>query len=69
MLHYGLFTWKGNFYSFTDVFVAMTINIHNKISFNMECYKNTFPFSLMPFTIPGSQLKVAGYFKKIITFD
>ena len=47
----------------SDVFVAITINIHNKISFtcNLECFKNTFPFSSIPFTIPGSQLKVAGY--------
>ena len=35
----------------------------------MECFKNTFPFSSIPFIIPGSQLKVAGYLKKIITFD
>ena len=34
----------------------------------MECFKNTFPFSSIPFTIPGSQLKVAGYLKKL-TFD
>ena len=59
MLHYGLFTAKGNCYSFTDVFVAITINIHNKILFNME-FKNTFPFSSIPITIPGAQLKVAG---------
>ena len=63
MLHYGLFTWKGNYYSFTDVFVAITINIHKKISFKVEYFKNTFPFSSIPFTISGSQFKVAGYYK------
>ena len=47
--------------SFTDVFVAITINIHNKVSFNIECFKNSLPFSSIPFTIPGAQLKVAGY--------
>ena len=31
-LHYGLFPWKGNcYYSLIDVFVAITINIHNKV--------------------------------------
>ena len=24
----------------SDVFVAITINIHNKVSFNIECFKN-----------------------------
>ena len=47
--------------SFTDVFVAITINIHNKVSFNIECFKNSVPFSSIPFTIPGAQLKIAGY--------
>ena len=47
--------------SFTDVFVAVTINIHNKVSFNIECFKNSVPFSSIPFTIPGAQLKIAGY--------
>ena len=42
-------------------FVAITINIHNKVSFNVECFKNSFPFPSIPFTIPGAQLKVAGY--------
>ena len=42
------------------VFVAITIIIHNKLSFNMECFKNSLPFSSIPFTIPGAQLKVAG---------
>ena len=66
MLHCGLLTWKGNFYnSFTDFFVAITINIHNKVSFNIECIKNSLPFSSIPFTIPGAQLKVVGYFKKL----
>ena len=46
MLHYSLSTWKDNCYcSFTDVFVAITINIHNKVSFNIECFKNFLPFS------------------------
>ena len=53
----------------SQMFVAITINIHKKISFNMGCFMNTFPFSSIPFNIPGSQLKVAGYLKKIITFD
>ena len=61
MLHYGLFTWKGNCYSFTDVFVAITININDKVSFNMECFKNSFPFPSIPSTIPRAQLKIAGY--------
>ena len=45
----------------SDVFVAITINIHNKVSFNIECFKNSVPFSSIPFTIPGAQLKIAGY--------
>ena len=49
-------------------FVAITINIFNKVSFNIGCFKNFLPSSSIPFTIPGAQLKVAGY-KKIITFD
>ena len=62
MLHYGLFTWKGICqYSFTDVFVAITINIHNKVSFNIECFKNFLPFSSISLTVPGAQLKEAGY--------
>ena len=65
MPHYGWFTWKGNcYYNFTNVFVAITINIHNKVSFNIECFKNYLPFSSIPVTIPGAQLKVAGYKKK-----
>ena len=51
----------------SDVFVAITINIHNKVSFNIECFKNYLPFSSIPVTIPGAQLKVAGYKKN--TFD
>ena len=47
--------------SFTDVFVAITINIHNKVSFNIECFKNFLPFSSKSLTIPGAQLKEAGY--------
>ena len=46
MLHYGLFTWKGNCYcSFTDVFIAVATNIHNKVSFKIECFKNFLSFS------------------------
>ena len=31
MHHYGLFTWKGKSYcSFTDVFIAYAITMHNK---------------------------------------
>ena len=67
MLHYGLFTWKGYcYYSFTDFFVAITINIHNKVSFNIECFKNYLPFSSIPVTIPGAQLEVAGYKKNTL---
>ena len=37
----GLFTWKSNcYYIFTDVFVAVAINIHDTVSFNIECFKN-----------------------------
>ena len=50
----------------SDVFVAITINIHNKVSFNIECFKNYLPFSSIPVTIPGAQLKVAGYKKKYL---
>ena len=43
MLHYGLFTWKGNcYYGFTDVLIAVAINIRNKVLFNIECFKNFF---------------------------
>ena len=45
----------------SDVFVAITINIHNKVSFNIECFKNFLPFSSKSLTIPGAQLKEAGY--------
>ena len=46
MLYYGLFTGKGNCYcSFRDVFVAVAINIHNKVLFNIECFKNFLSFS------------------------
>ena len=54
MLHYGLFTWKGNCYcSFTDVFIAVATNIHKKVSFNIECFKNFLSFSPILFTIFG----------------
>ena len=66
MLHSGLFTWKGYYYySFTDVFGAVAINIRNKVSFNAECLKNFLPFSSVPFTISRTQLKEADYFKKL----
>ena len=35
--------------SFTDAFIAVTINIHNKVSFNIECSN-----------VSGAQLKEAG---------
>ena len=58
MLHYGLFTWKGNCYcSFTDVFIAVASNIHNKVSFNIECFKNFLSFSPILFTIFGALLR------------
>ena len=50
----------------SDVFVAITINIHNKVSFNIECFKNYLPFSSIPVTIPGAQLEVAGYKKNTL---
>ena len=60
MLHYGVFIWKDNYYySFTDVFVAITIDIHNKVSFNIEYFKNFLSFSSI--IIHGAQLKEAGY--------
>ena len=55
MLHYGLFTWKGNCYcSFTDVFIAVATNIRNKVSFNIKYYKNFLDFSPILFTIFGA---------------
>ena len=69
MLHYGLFTWKGNcYYGFTDVLIAVAINIRNKVLFNIECCKNFLPISSIPFTISGAQFKEAGY-SKYITFN
>ena len=66
MLHYGLFTWKGNcYYGFTDVLIAVAINIRNKVLFNIEYFKNFLPFSSIPFTISGAQFKEAGYSKYI----
>ena len=62
MPHYGLFTWKGKcLKSFTDVFVAIAINIHNKILFNIECFKKFLRFSSIPFIISKAQLEEAGY--------
>ena len=61
MLHYGLFTWKGNcYYGFTDVLIAVAINIRNKVLFNIECFKNFLPICSIPFTISGAQFKEAG---------
>ena len=69
IIPYGLLTWKGNcYYSFTDFFVALTINIHNEVSYNIECFNNFLPFCSIPYTISGAPLKEAGYLK-IITFD
>ena len=59
MLHYGFFTWKGNCYcSFIDVFIAVAINIHNKVSLNIECFKNFFCFSSILFIIFGALLTI-----------
>ena len=69
MLHYGLFTWKGNcYYGFTDVLIAIAISIRNKVLFNIECFKNFLPISSIPFTISGAQFKEAGY-SKYMTFN
>ena len=35
--------------------------MHNKVSFNIECFKNFLPFSSISLTVPGAQLKEAGY--------
>ena len=68
MLHYGLFTWKGNCcYSFTDVLVAVAINTQNRVSFNIECFKIFLPFSSIPFII--SVIQGGRLLKKITTFD
>ena len=56
-------------YSFTDVFVAVATDIHIKVSFNIECFKNFLTFSSMPFTISGAQLRIKQVIKKLITFD
>ena len=42
-------------HSFTDVLVAVTMNIHDKVSFNKECFKNFLPSSSIQFTISGVQ--------------
>ena len=66
MLYYGLFTWKGNcYYSFTDFLITVAMKIHDKVSFNVECFKNFLPFSSTDhaFTISWAQLKEAGYSK------
>ena len=57
MLYYGLFTQKGDcFCSFTDVFIAIATNIYNKVSFNIEWFKNFLSFSPILFTILGTLL-------------
>ena len=56
------------YYSFTDVFDTIAIDIQNKVSFNIECFKSCLPFPTIPFTISGEQSKEAGYLK-IITFN
>ena len=62
MLHYDFFAWKGNCHcSFSDVFVTVAINIHDKVSFNIECFKNFLPSSSIPFTTSGALSKEVGY--------
>ena len=69
MLHSSLMTWKGNcYYSLTDVFVAVVIKIHNKVSFNIECFKNFLPFSIPLKTIEFiSNFYKAGFSYQIMT--
>ena len=56
--------WKGNsYYSFTDVFAAVPINFHNKVSFHIAGFKNFFLSSSISFTISGAQSNEAGYKK------
>ena len=72
MLRYGLFTWKVNcYYSFRNVFIAVAINIHNKVSFNIL-------FSIFNYfwsAIKGSRLlkninfDSGNYLKMWVTFD
>ena len=58
------------YYSFTDVFVVVAINIQNKVSFNIECFNNCLPFPSIPFTISEVRYTVKGSkFFKIITFN
>ena len=49
--------------SFKDALVAITMNIRNKVSCNIECFKNFLLLSSIPLTISGTQLKEAGYSK------
>ena len=57
MLYYGLYTWEGNCYcSFTDVFIAVATNFYNRVSFNIEWFKNFLSFSQILFTIFGALL-------------
>ena len=41
------------------------ITLNDKVSFNIACFKNFLHFSSIAFTIPGAQLKEAGYIKKL----
>ena len=41
------------------------LTLNEKVSFNIACFKNFLHFSSIAFTIPGAQLKEAGYLKKI----
>ena len=36
-------------------FVAVVVNIHNEVSFYIECVKDFFPFPSIPFTISRAQ--------------
>ena len=64
----GLFTWKSNcYYIFTDVFVAVAINIHDTVSFNIECFKNLLSPQYHLLFLEHNQRKQI--IKKIITFD
>ena len=47
----------------TDTLVAIAMNIRNKVSCNIECFKNFLLLSSIPFTISGTQLKETDYSK------
>ena len=40
----------------TDIFIATATNIHDKVSLNIECFKNFISFSPTLFTISGALL-------------